>query len=367
MQINLRHCLVQSLSLIIVLAFIIAFSGCDRVQKDLLPATAVTSEETAPGLTIAAGTPGGSFEPFANAVAGILAQQSPSQEVVTGPSPGSVENTHRVHDNPNSFGLAFAAETYLGYNGMEIFAEDGAKTNVRVVTLLYIAYAQLVVPETSEIQEFADLAGKNVATGGIGSGTAQTLERLATAAGIWEQITPVYKGGTEGAMALQSGEADAFLWLVGIPNNAIRELAANTPIRMLDLDAPAKASGFYEQYPFYLSGTIPAGAYGGEGTPDADALTSVTQPQPEETVNTILMPTLLIAHKDVPTETVYNFLTNVYSAEGMQALLTATQGASADMTVENAPKAFVTPLHPGAHKFWNEQGVEIPEQAMPVE
>ena len=366
MQINLGRCPVQALA-IIMLAFILAVSGCDRVQKDLLPATAVTSEETAPRLTIAAGTQGGSFEPFANAIAGILTQQEPSGEVVTEPSPGSVENTRRVHDNPNSFGLAFAAETYLGYNGTEIFAEEGAKTNVRVVTLLYIAYAQLVVPEASEIQEFADLAGKNVATGGLGSGTAQTLERLATAAGIWGQITPVYKGGTEGAMALQSGEADAFLWLVGIPNDAIRELAANTPIRMLDLDAPAQASGFYEQYPFYLSGTIPAGAYGGEAAPDADALMSITRPQPEEAVSTILMPTLLIAHKDVPAEIVYNFLTNVYAAEGMQAIMTATQGAAADMTIENSPKAFVTPLHSGAYQFWNEQGVEIPAQAMPVE
>ena len=103
------------------------------------------SEETASGLTIAAGTPGGSFEPFANAVAGILMEQHPNGEVSIEPSPGSVENTRRVHDNPNYLGLAFAAETYLGYNGMEIFAEEGAKTNVRVVTLLYIAYAQLAV------------------------------------------------------------------------------------------------------------------------------------------------------------------------------------------------------------------------------
>ena len=36
MQINLGRCLVQTLS-IVVLAFIIAFSGCERVQKELVP------------------------------------------------------------------------------------------------------------------------------------------------------------------------------------------------------------------------------------------------------------------------------------------------------------------------------------------
>ena len=366
MHIKLRRCFVQTLSLIVVMAFIIAFSGCERVQKTLAPVTEIT--DAAPQtLTIAAGTPGGTYGPFAGAIAGILTQQEPSITIATEPSPGSVENTRSVNDNPNYLGLAFAAETYLGYNGTEIFAEEGAKTNVRVVTLLYIAYAQLSVTEDSEIQAFADLAGKNVATGEVGSGTAQTLKRLATAAGIWEQITPVYKGGTAGASALQSGEADAFLWLVSIPNDAISELAANTPIRFLDLDAPAKTSGFYNQYPFYLSGTIPIGAYGGEEPPAVEALTSVTRPQPAAPVSTILMPTLLIAHKNVPAKTVYNLLTSVYSPEGMQAMMTATQGASADMTIENGTKAFVTPLHAGAYQFWHEQGVAIPEQAMPVE
>ena len=45
----------------------------------------------------------------------------------------------------------------------------------------------------------------------------------------------------------------------------------------------------------------------------------------------------------------------------------ATGGAAADLTtVENAPEAFVIPLHSGAYQFWNEQGLTIPAAAMPV-
>lgn len=44
-----------------------------------------------------------------------------------------------------------------------------------------------------------------------------------------------------------------------------------------------------------------------------------------------------------------------------------TNKAASDMTIENADKAFVIPLHNGAYKFWQEQGVKIPESAMPVE
>ena len=131
--------------------------------------------------------------------------------------------------------------------------------------------------------------------------------------------------------------------LVSVPNSAVIELTTIKSIRMINLDTPAKKYGFYEKYPFYLPGSLPEGAYDGKVEP----------------VKTILMPTILIAHKDVSEETIYAILKHVYSPEGHQMMLLVNQ-AAADMTIENGPKAFVTPLHRGAYKFWNEQGVEIP-------
>ena len=69
------------------------------------------------------------------------------------------------------------------------------------------------------LQQIEDLVGKKVANGGMGSGSAQTLERLTTSVGIWDQITPVYKSSNEGAAALQNGEVDAFQMLVSVPND----------------------------------------------------------------------------------------------------------------------------------------------------
>ena len=78
------------------------------------------------------------------------------------------------------------------------------------------------------------------------------------------------------------------------------------------------------------------------------------------------MPTLLIAYKELPAETVYAVLKQIYTPEGLQAMIAATGGAAAVMTVENASKAFVIPLHQGAQQFWSEQGVEIPAHAMSI-
>ncbi|RKU17829.1 hypothetical protein C6500_14570 [Candidatus Poribacteria bacterium] len=334
----------------IAMLFVIAFSSCEMAQKPLMTVDTQDASQTTV-LTILGGTPGGSFLPFATAVSAIATQHESQLKIVVETSPGSVENTRRVNENSAYLGVAFASESHLGYHGQEIFAEEGAKTNIRAVTLLYIAYAQTVVIADSDIHQFEDLVGKKIASGRMGSGSAQTIERLAKSAGIWNQITLLYKGSNEGAAALLTGEADAFQMLVSVPNDAMAQLATTNEIRMLDMDAPAQASGFYEQYPFYLSGLLPVGAYGGKVVP----------------VNTLLMPTLLIAHKDVPAEIVYTILQHVYSPEGLQAMQDAT-GATADITtIENVSKAFVIPLHPGAYRFWNEHGLSIPVHAMPVD
>ena len=349
-----------SLAGTIVMLFVIAFGSCERVQKPLMTAdthdalqtTLLSTDATRASVTILGGTPGGSFLPFANAVRDIATQHEPQLEIGVETSPGSVENTRRVNENRTYLGVAFASECHLGYHGQEIFAEEGAKTNIRAVTLLYIAYAQTAVFANSDIHQFEDLIGRKIANGGMGSGSAQTLERLAKSVGIWDQIIPVYKSSNAGAAALQAGEVEAFQMLVSVPNNAMAQLAATNEIRMLDMDAPAQASGFYEQYPFYLSGTLPVGAYGGKVAP----------------VNTLLMPTLLIAHKDIPAEVVYAILQQVYTPEGIQAMQDATGGAAVDITtVKNTPEAFVIPLHPGAYRFWNEHGLSIPVHAMPVD
>ena len=340
-----------SLAGTLAILFAITFSSCQRVQKPLMAVDTQDTSETI-GLTILGGSPGGSFLPFATAVSEIAAQRGSQLEIGVETSAGSVENTRRVNENPTALGISFASESHLGYHGREVFAEEGAKTNIRAVTLLYTAYAQIAVLADSDIHQFEDLVGKKIESGKMGSGSAQTIERLAKSAGIWNQITLPYQGFNEGAAALQAGEVDALQMLVSVPNDAMAQLAATTEIRMLDLDAPAQASGFYEQYPFYLSGTLPIGAYDGKVAP----------------VNTLLMPALLIAHKDVPAESVYAVLQQIYSSEGLQAMQDATGGAAVGIAaIENAPEAFVIPLHPGAYQFWNEQGLSIPAHAMPID
>ena len=338
------------ISIAAVLVVLIAFYGCSDKTADEKPKTADTSQQEKEWLSILGGVMGGSFSQFAGGISRILADKEPHLKISIGASAGSVENTRRVNEDREGLGVVFASESYLGYHGEEIFAAEGPKTNIRMVTLLFIAYDQFSTLANSDIYQFEDIVGKKIASGASGSGTAQTLERLSKLAGIWGQFTPIYKGGSAAAEALQDGQVAAFQWLVSVPNSAVIQLTAIKSIRMIDLDVVAKKHGFYEKYPFYLSGSLPEGAYEGKVEP----------------VNTILMPTVLISNKAVREETIYKLLKHIYSPEGHQAMLQTNQ-AAADMTIGNGPKAFVIPLHRGAYKFWSEQGVEIPAHAMPVD
>lgn len=341
---NLLH-----ISISAALAVLVVFYGCSDKEHTEKAATGETSSQKKEWLSIMGGVIGGSFSQFAGGVSRILTHNEPHIKVSVEASAGSIENTRRINEDPETLGVVFAAESYLGYHGQEIFAEEGPKSNIRMVTLLFMAYDQFSTLANSDVHQFEDIVGRKIASGASGSGTAQTLERLSKLAGIWGEFTPVYKGGTAAAEALQDGQVDAFQWLVSVPNSAVIQLTTIKSIRMLDLDTPAKKYGFYEKYPFYLSGSLPEGAYEGK----------------VESVKTILMPTVLISHKDVSEETIYTLLKHVYAPEGHQAMLQTNQ-AAADMTIENGPKAFVIPLHNGAYKFWSEQNVEIPVHAMPV-
>lgn len=340
------------ISIILILVPMFVFFSCSDKQND--KQESVNSEKldtsTIQWLNIQGGAIGGSFSQFAGGISQIVKRQEPNLKISVVASAGSIENTRRVNKEENALGVVFASESSLGYHGQEIFEEEGAKTNIRMVTLLYFAYGQFSTLENSKITQLEDIVDQKIACGASGSGTAQTLERLTKVAGLWEKFKPIYRGGTSGAQELQDGQVKGFFWLVSVPNSAIIQLTAGKSIRMFDLDSPAKKYGFYEKYPFYFPGSLPEGAYEGKVEP----------------VKTIVMPTVLIANKAIAEETVYSILKHVYSQEGRKAMIQTNQAASV-MTIENASKAFLIPLHSGAYKFWKEQGIDIPEQAMPID
>jgi len=297
-------------------------------------------------IQIGGGPTGGTFNTFANGMAIYVPKVNPNIKATAVGSGGSVENVKRVSKGETDFGLCYAVDSALGYNG-KLPQDDTQYNDLRAMGYLYGAPAQLVVRADSNIDSAYDLKGKRVAVGNAGSGAAASAERFFRHIDVWDNFKPTFMGYSAAASAFQDGKIDAFWVLVGYPNRSVIEASVQVKIKLVDVGEDAEKSGFYDAYA-YSPTTIPAGTYG-KGMPAC---------------KTFQDSTILSANKNVSADLVYTIMKTLWSKEGMEAMVTAKKTFK-EMTLENAFKGASVPLHPGAVKFWKEQGEDIPKALMP--
>ena len=64
----------------------------------------------------------------------------------------------------------------------------------------------------------------------------------------------------------------------------------------------------------------------------------------------------MVANDKVPADLVLDLLSNIYTDEGL-AHFRQLKKTFKEMSVETGIKGIVTPLHPGAQRFWKEKGL----------
>ncbi len=298
-------------------------------------------------LAFGGGPTGGTFNYFANGMAIYLGRHIPNLEMSSEGSGGSGENLRRLNAGQIDYGIVYSGDAFLGRQG-QLPQDTTNYENVMSVAYLYGAPAQLVVRARDEITSAKQLAGKRVAVGNAGSGAALSAERFFRHIGIWEEMTPQFLGYSPAASAFRDGHIDAFWVLVGYPNASVIEAATQSRISLVDVHKDALESGFYEEYPFYAKTTIPGETYRNVDNP----------------VDTFQDSTFWCAGKDVDEEIVYESVKTIFSPEGLRHMLTA-HGAAREMSIENGTMGASVPFHPGAYRFWKEQGIDIPEELRP--
>jgi TRAP transporter TAXI family solute receptor len=218
--------------------------------------TACTGGAAEP-LVLAAGEPGGFYVEFGELLAAALRSAGvPVTVVGTG---GSVQNIEQLRDGAAALGLALTDIALAARNGEEPF---DAPVPLQAIGRVYENYMQLVVRAEDPVASTADLAGRPVSLGAVGSGAAVFGDRLLAAAGIAADVTR--RPLRDAVAALESGAADALLWSGGVPTPALAELAARRAVRLLPLaehlpQLRSRHGGVYGPV------TVPADAYGPAG------------------------------------------------------------------------------------------------------
>ncbi len=132
---------------------------------------------------------------------------------------------------------------------------------------------------------------------------------------------------------------DAAIVGSGLPTSAVVDISASLDINLLDVDRQAMKK-ILEENIFLKSEIIPEGTY---NKVDRDVVAIAT-------------PALLVTSDTMDEETVYNITKGLY--EHIDEIERVhTQGKN--IKLENAVNAMSVPLHPGAKRYYKEQGIIV--------
>ncbi|KJS88353.1 MAG: C4-dicarboxylate ABC transporter substrate-binding protein [Peptococcaceae bacterium BICA1-8] len=287
-------------------------------------------------LSLATGGTAGTYYPIGAAITAIITKYVPGIEATAESTGASVANLKMIADMKVDFILGAANTCLGGFEGEEPFEKP--VDNIRGITALYPETFQFVVLKNSGMTSVSDLKGKKVAVGAPGSGTERTANLLLEAHGItYEDIKPQYLNFGEAVTALKDRLIDCAIVGSGIPTSAVVDASASLDINLLAVDSIAMKN-VLDKYSYLTEVTIPEGTYKGV---NKDIVTAAS-------------PALLVTHKDINAEEVYEITKALF--EHLDEIAGAhAQGKN--VSLESALKGMSIPLHPGAEKYYKEKGL----------
>ncbi|WP_100009749.1 TAXI family TRAP transporter solute-binding subunit [Lentibacillus sediminis] len=319
--------------LLLALAMLLAACGGGNEGGEEGGGSAEGGEEAPEFLSMLTGGTSGTYYPLGGEMATIITEATGIQTDALS-SNASADNVAALAAGDAQ--LAFV-QTDVMTNAVEgINAFEGqAVDNVQAVGSLYPETIQIVTTADSGIASVEDLEGKTVSVGAPGSGTYVNAEQILEAHGIsMDDIEAQNLDFGESTSGIQDGQIDAAFITSGTPTGAVEGLSAQVDISIVPI-AEEKINELVEQYPYYALDTISAGTYG-----------------LEEDVTTVAVLAMLVVTEDIPEDTVYELTKAIYENAGDMA------HAKAEMiTLDTALDGVGIELHPGAQRYYDEEGV----------
>ncbi|MDH3318144.1 MAG: TAXI family TRAP transporter solute-binding subunit [Betaproteobacteria bacterium] len=296
----------------------------------------------AQNISIATGGTGGVYYPMGGGIAAVLSKYVSGMQATAEVTGGSVANLQLIGTGKPYIALSMADATLDAYKGQDKFS--GKPVPVRTLMVLYPNRMHVVSVEGTGVTKISDLKGKRVSTGSGGSATEVMAFRVIEAAGLDKDkdMTRERLGVAESVNALKDRKIDAFFWVGGLPTAAVTDLA-NTPgakIRMIDIaDLVPAMNRKYGN--LYVKDVIAKDVYKGMEADNHQA--------------TVM--NLLIAHQSMDDKTAYSIVKAVF--DHRDELIRVHKEAASFKLENQKTDASSIPWHPGAVKYFAEQGIKI--------
>ena len=292
-------------------------------------------------VTIAAGSVDGVYYSIAGAISRITSDtKSLDIRATVASSGGSMANVQLILAGEADFAFLQNDIAYYAFNGIEL--EPFVGKPVKSMTGVFSVYPQavhLIATHASGVKSVRDLKGKRVAFGPVGSATEQNALQVLEVHGIAESdlAAAVRVSFSAAVDQLKAGAVDAAFFAIAVGAPVVADALASGKLSLISVGASA-SEALLRKYPFYTIDDIPANTY---------------KNQDREVVAPAVMATL-VARSALPEDLVYRFTKAVF--DNLPQLHSA-HAAARNLTLQTALVGMALPLHPGAQRFFKENGI----------
>ena len=323
------------LALILSLAMVFALVACGGEKTDDNQNN--DGDTSSPvSITLATGGTSGTYYAVGGVLKTVLGDKLTLSTLNVESTGASVANVNMITDGEAQMAILQSDVINYAHEGTNSF--DGApETDALWVAGIYNETVQILAKPG--INTVADLKGKTVCVGDVGSGTEINAWQVLGAAGLTKDDVNAVNGSfQDGVDQLKDGKIDAAFTVAGAPTTAIVDYATTNTLNLISL-TDEELAAIQEAYPFLIRDDLAAGTYTGQ---DNDA-------------NTFGVKCLIIVTADMDADLVYDLCKamNEHTEE-----MAAGNALLKDMT---DPSFLCTqmpiPLHDGAQKYYSEQGL----------
>lgn len=310
----------------------------------ILGALPVFQGQTAEGakVTVVGSGAGTSIYVMYGGLAALVSQESKTVQMSNNTTRGAVEDLRLIEGKKADFGLGVAGLVLKALKGQPPYKKK--YKNIRGFGPATVSMFQMATFEKRGITSIAQLGGKAISSGKKGGNAHYMTSRVLKHAGI--KVRREFMNFSTLADAMKDNRIQAFSIPLPVPGPAFVKAAASARIRLLPIDGPLLQKMLNDN-PAYFKTAIPAGSYSGVDSP----------------VTTVGYTAWTVVGGHVPADVVYEVARINFSKRGRDYLPKVHKGWKAGFKITPAlgqMAAIGMKIHPGAARYWKEQGHKIP-------
>jgi hypothetical protein len=289
-------------------------------------------------ITVGTASQGGTYFIYGSGWANLVQEMTgvnASAEVTGGP----VQNATLVQTGDLDFAMVTMGPAYEAWTGQSPLAPGLEHSELRALFPMYQTPFQCVALAESGIDSLSGLEGRVVGVGPAGGTPGTYWPRFFETLGI--EIDARNGGASDLATQLQDGLIDGFCFAAGIPISAFSQVEAQVNANIFSFNEEEQQT-ILEEYPSVAPFTVPADTY--QSIDEAD--------------ETVAMWNFAVTHADMPASFVYEVMQTVL---GNHDRMVEIHRAAQATLPENWQYNSFLPFHEGAVRWYEENGIDIPE------